>query len=318
MGLIFGIYPGRTSAKYVGPEEDPEQIKKALSQLCKNQGLFLVRGYLHYIDNQNFENEVPENMMQYVTDKIKLDLTLCYRSQKGDMQDWKFFVTKIIRQYGTALAKIQITEEPNNPDSFTGGDGASPNIIEAIIEGILIAKATILELGLSTKVGFNAVVSFNPSDTFWSLIAIKGDHTFIHALDYVGLDFFPDVFRPLPLKPDGTTLTIEEATYAVINHFININLIQANIPVSIPLHITENGWATNAKRSEEKQKEVLEKTLLTILNISEQMRITHYEYFALRDADNSSDDLQFGLLRDDYSMKPSFERFCTLIDANRI
>ena len=99
----------------------------------------------------------------------------------------------------------------------------------------------------------------------------------------------------------------------MINHFRNVNLLQANIPISIPLHITENGWPTGPNRSEEKQAEILEKTLFTIVHLREQMNISHYEYFALRDADSSSDDLGFGLLRDDYSKKPAFENYCSLI-----
>ncbi len=315
MGLIFGIYPGRTAAKLVGSAEDPMQIKKALSQLQSGQPLFLVRGYLHYIGEQNFENEVPENMMQYVSEHIKLDLTLCYRSQTGNIEDWEMFIDKIIRQYGTALSKIQITEEPNNPDASTGGDRSSPKIINAIVQGVMFAKATILELGLSISVGFNGVVSFSPADTFWASLSTKSNQNFINALDYIGLDFFPDVFKPLPTKPDGSILTIEEATFAVINHFRNVNLLQANIPISIPLHITENGWPTGPNRSEEKQAEILEKTLFTIVHLREQMNISHYEYFALRDADSSSDDLGFGLLRDDYSKKPAFENYCSLIST---
>lgn len=43
--------------------------------------------------------------------------------------------------------------------------------------------------------------------------------------------------------------------------------------------------------------------------------ITHYEHFALRDANSANAGLlsQFGLLRDDYRPKPAFERYRQLI-----
>jgi hypothetical protein len=42
----------------------------------------------------------------------------------------------------------------------------------------------------------------------------------------------------------------------------------------------------------------------------EELNVTHWELFTLRDADSSRDSLfhQFGVLRDDYSPKPAFER----------
>jgi hypothetical protein len=42
----------------------------------------------------------------------------------------------------------------------------------------------------------------------------------------------------------------------------------------------------------------------------EELNVTHWELFTLRDADSSNDGLfyQFGVLRDDYSPKPAFER----------
>ena len=41
-----------------------------------------------------------------------------------------------------------------------------------------------------------------------------------------------------------------------------------------------------------------------------ELNVTHWELFTLRDADSTRDSLfhQFGVLRDDYSPKPAFER----------
>jgi hypothetical protein len=42
----------------------------------------------------------------------------------------------------------------------------------------------------------------------------------------------------------------------------------------------------------------------------QEMNITHWELFALRDADSSKDDPfhQFGIVHDDYTPKPAFEQ----------
>ncbi len=56
------------------------------------------------------------------------------------MLNWTNFIRSIIREYGSLLAKIQITEEPNNPHAATGGDGSFLNVRKALIEGIIAAS----------------------------------------------------------------------------------------------------------------------------------------------------------------------------------
>jgi hypothetical protein len=308
--LIFGIYPGGLDALQKGLPNNRFKINEALDILQGDKELFLVRGYKGF---DNLEVEAPEMMEQYCINGRKLDLTLCYRSKTGDVEGWKIFITKMIQQYATHLHKIQITEEPNNPDTLTGGDGGSENIHEAIIEGVIEAKKEINRLGINVLVGFNAVISFNPNDNFWQGIADKANQQFESSLDFVGLDFFPDVFRPLPVKPNGTMTTIEEAINLVLNQFRKVNLLNGKIPTNIPVHITENGWATTPERSYERQKEILASTLNVVNQLKAELNITHYEYFGLRDADTSDSNFQFGLMTDEYMPKPAFETYKTLI-----
>jgi hypothetical protein len=53
----------------------------------------------------------------------------------------------------------------------------------------------------------------------------------------------------------------------------------------------------------------------TIHAVREKLNITHYQLFALRDADTANPDpyRQFGIMRDDYSPKPAFETYGRLI-----
>ena len=138
---------------------------------------------------------------------------------------------------------------------------------------------------------------------------MKGNAQFYNALDYVGLDFFPDVFRPVAFGD------LKKAVISVLTHFREVSLKEAKIDHVIPVHITENGWATAPDRSYERQATVLEKIIRTISEVKDTFNITHYELFSLRDANTSNPDFfyQFGIMKDDYSPKPAFDVYRHLI-----
>jgi hypothetical protein len=48
------------------------------------------------------------------------------------------------------------------------------------------------------QVGFNTTLLFGPAASFIDRLTQAGGQRFVDDLDYVGLDFFPDVFRPVP------------------------------------------------------------------------------------------------------------------------
>ena len=60
---------------------------------------------------------------------------------------------------------------------------------------------------------------------------------------------------------------------------------------------------------------VLETVLRAVHARRAELNVTHWELFTLRDADSSNDDLfyNFGIMRDDYSRKPAFDRLRSLI-----
>ena len=137
--------------------------------------------------------------------------------------------------------------------------------------------------------------------------------SFLESLDYVGFDFFPDVFRRL--APDGEPGGLRTSVEAVLKHFREVNLKTGGIPVSVPIHITENGWPTGAYRSYERQVSVLETIVSVLYQHRAVFNVTHYEYHALRDADSTKPELmyQFGMMRDDYTPKPAFDVYRRLI-----
>jgi hypothetical protein len=171
-----------------------------------------------------------------------------------------------------------------------------------------------LRLHLNVKVGFNAVVSFDPVDNFWKLIGSESFTPFRDAIDYVGLDFFPDVFRPV--AADGAPNDLQQSVINVLKYFRYEKLEKDNIPSSIPIHITENGWPTGENRTYERQAAVFEKIIRTLYSLSDELNIQRYELFSLRDSDSSNQNIfyQFGLLKDDYTPKPAFYTFKKLIE----
>lgn len=313
-GLTFGIYPGsgagtdNSTELASGAPDNAVLIREALVKLQPTRKQFLVRCYLHYIGFGKTKNHTPENPIQYVAANRKLDLVLGYQSKNGDINDWTAFVRQQIAHYGEHLAKIQLAEEPNLRN-MPAVDGDSPNVHEAVIQGVIAAKDEAHQRGLPIEVGFNGILTFDSNNNFWRKIGDMATPAFFDSLDYVGLDFFPDVFRPISQEE------LSPAIQAGLQHYRTVSLAEAKIPDTVPIHITENGWATSPDRSAARQAEVLETVIRTIHACRAAINITHYELFDLRDADSKNPNIfyQFGIMRDDYSPKPAFEVYRKLI-----
>jgi hypothetical protein len=308
--LVFGVYPGgltgTESESLVGTADDPERTEEALARLQPEGRPFLVRGYVHYTGAGRAENLTPAGMTQYVRGQRRLDLVLCFRSADGDLNDWSRFVRAAVREYGPHLGAVQVAEEPNNPGP--GGDGGFAHVRQAVVTGVIAAQEEARRQGCAAPVGFNATPSF-PPDNFWTDLAARGGRPFLDALDYVGLDFFPDVFRPIAAADLGG------AVAGLLAHFRQVVLPAGGIPARVPIRVTENGWPTGPGRSPERQAATLETVIRTVHDRRAVLNIAGYELFDLRDADSSRPNLfcQFGLLRDDYEPKPAFETYRRLI-----
>ncbi|MTE16599.1 hypothetical protein [Nocardia aurantiaca] len=311
MTLRFGIYAGGLAGDQFGnvtpgPPERADRIAAALDVL-HGAHPFVVRGYVLYSDARGGFQEAPPQPWQYTAPHRMLDLVVCFHEPGDDLTGWLEFLRKQIREHGPVLASLQIAEEPNH--AGPGGNGGYPQVRRAIIEGARAARAEVDRLGLAVRIGCNSTPIFDPAQEFWSDLGRRGGREFAEALDYVGLDFFPDVFRPI--SAEG----LEAAITAVLTGFRRESLAAAGIPDATPIHITENGWATGPHRSYERQAEVLETVVGTVAGLAGELNITAYEHFALRDSysDQGDMNLEFGLLRSDYTPKPAFDRYRALI-----
>ena len=94
-------------------------------------------------------------------------------------------------------------------------------------------------------------------------------------------------------------------------------LPMGGIPVSVPIWVTENGFHTRAgKLSEPHQRAALVQMVNAARAVGTTYGVTDYRWFNLRD-NNSRGAGMFdtdGLLRDDYTHKPSYAAYRGLIN----
>jgi hypothetical protein len=315
MAFTFGIYPSAVAGDdqvLVPPvtPDDPHRISAALAQLQGSTPEFLVRAYRPYAATVAPNTAPsPASPERYARDGRRLDLVLCFREPTGETGGWVDFVRETVRTSGPEVALIQICEEPNVNSPVL--DGSTPNVCEAVVRGVVAAKQEARACGRGDLlVGFNAVPTVDPADTFWPRLGRLADERFHEALDYVGLDFFPDVFRPI--AADRLAAVVAGA----VAGFRRDSLPRAGIGAPVPIRICECGWSTGPGRSEQRQAEVLETAVRTLAGLRGELNLAGYGCFGLRDANSAGNSLfdGFGLLRDDYSPKPAFEAYRRLVD----
>jgi len=312
-GLRFGIYLGGISEVHhelaTGKPDIPEEINRVLDELQGNKQ-FLVRTYLGFTGSDDDAElvDMPSmpDLARYTWRGRKLDLVLSNWDRKGNTAGWTEFIVNVIARYGAYIGCLQICEEPNLYEY--PGDGRFGNAVENILTGVRVARNALKQRALSANVGFNAVPCLDSHDGFWREMTERIDHSFINCLDYVGLNFYPDVTVPLVGEMSADVVK-------TLTHFREETLRSAGIPGSVPIHVCENGWPTGPFRYYTRQADLIEQMVRAVHKVRVELNITHYELFALRDADTANPDLnhQFGILRDDYSAKPAFEVYRNLV-----
>ncbi|MFE3743073.1 hypothetical protein ACFXP3_24505 [Streptomyces sp. NPDC059096] len=318
-GLLFGIYPGSVAGDdagglAAGPPDDPERILGALDRLQGPPGRpFLVRAYTAFDDTTRLgaphATATPTGARRYAVRGRSLDLVAQYRSAAGDVDGYCAFLRELVEQYGEVTGTLQVTEEPN-VTSVPTLDGACPQVREAIVRGVSAAKARARELGLTRlRVGFNTTPLFGPAASFVGELTGRGGEGFRDDLDYVGLDFFPDVFQPVALSE------LAGAVEGLLRHHRDVVLTPAGLG-HLPLHITEHGWPTGPGRPPYRQSDVVGTVVRVVAAEAKRLRLSGYTHFALRDADSAEPGLfhRFGLTTDDYAPKPAFDILKVLVD----
>ncbi len=309
----FGVYLGGPAEVHhempTGRPDVPEEINRVLD-ILQGEKPFLVRTYLGFTGTEEDADlvDMPSmpDLARYTWRGRKLDLVLSNWDRRGNMSAWGEFIENVIARYGPYIGCLQICEEPNLYEY--PGDGRFGCAVDSILTGVRVARQMLKHRALHAEVGFNAVPCDDPNDGFWREMAERMDDSFINALDYVGLNFYPDVAVPLVGEMPA------EVT-KVLTHFREETLECAGIPGAVPIHVCENGWPTGPGRYYTRQADLVEQMVRTIYDLRATLNITQYELYSLRDSDTGNPDPnhQFGILRDDYSPKPAFEAYRQLI-----
>ncbi len=254
------------------------------------------------------------------------DFVLRYQPADGgsasDVTGFVDFARQVVRALGPNpnVVGLQITNEANFPWSGSTSDGAYTNADDALIRGVMGAKAEAVGDGYTQlKIGFNWFARMPPGveENFWSYLRSNGGSAFASALDWVGLDAYPGTFWPSAVAPDGAP---GDARAWTVNEISTLRCYMGKIgvPRSTPIWVMENGWPTGPGRSEAQQAQMLNAMAGAVNDYRGSYNVTDYRWFALRDTDSASPDFQeqFGLVHTDYTAKPAFAAYRALIAAD--
>jgi hypothetical protein len=209
---------------------------------------------------------------------------------------------------------FQVTNEANFSASGDSSDGAYAGARDALIQGVIAAGDEARRRGYAQlRIGFNWFYRTDPGneDSFWTYLGDHGGKRFVDALDWVGLDVYPGTFFP-PAAPAAST---GDFVINALSQLRQCFLKEAHIPKTVPIHIEENGYPTGPGRSYADQRSALESMVGAANTYRANYNVTHYFWFDLRDADTSSPNFQqqYGLMRDDYTPKPAFDAYRSLV-----
>jgi hypothetical protein len=313
-GLRFGVFPlglaGGPRGLASGPPDDFVKIAEAVQGLRGDGPPVLVRMYVVWSGRGSTGRALANVARLAESAGVDWDVVLAYRDPAGDVPAWTDFVASVVERFGKRLEAIQVTAEANLTTVPGAADGAFPNATLAFVEGLISAADAKRRSGASAAVGFAASPEIDPGGApFWREVAALGADRLARAIDYAGLDMYPDVF--------GGRVELgrlERAVDWLLRSFREQALPLAGVGANVPIRVCENGWPTGRGRSEARQADVLEVVLRAVHARAGELGVTHWELFALRDADSSKDDLfhNFGVLRDDYTPKPAYGRLIEL------
>jgi hypothetical protein len=219
---------------------------------------------------------------------------------------------------------MTITNEVNLTFSPNTSDGSYASARDALIGGIEAAHAEAMRRGFGRlRFGFTYAYRFAPPDdaAFFAYLGAHGGPAFRAALGFIGLDFYPGTIYPPAMAPGDTyRADMAQALGTVRDCFAPM----AGITARVPIWITENGVPTGATVSEAAQASALTQLVDAARAYSQTFNVTDYRWFNLRDSNSSTTGslpgvaatfATDGLLRDDYTPKPSYSAYQAAIAA---
>ena len=323
--LRFGINPAG-EAGALGPmipavPGTKEQDLAALAQLHPEGKPFTVRlNRFFWSLGQEGVRRFLALAKRYTNNGYEVELQLRYHprpDQEGNIDRWLHFVRKVVRRFGPnpGVTALQVTNEVNFyaivPDA---SDSSYEGAREALVRGVKAADRLTERLGYEhLEIGFNWAYRTDPNReaNFWSYLRDNGGPKFAAALDWVGLDAYPGTVFPPVETGDGYRDGMVNAMSVLRECFF----VVAGIPETVPLKVEENGYPTGPGRPEAEQVNAMEQMVRAVSDFRGNYNVSDYRWFDLRDHDTSSANFQhhYGILNDDYTPKPAFETYRSLV-----
>ncbi|MFZ0041348.1 MAG: hypothetical protein WAK93_08580 [Solirubrobacteraceae bacterium] len=332
--LRFGIDPGiagSTGGVQLPSAPDSTAQDVAMSSALRPPGKVLVvrLNRLFWSGGDALIAQFQALVSAYSRAGLDVELQVRYHpgsGEDGDLAAWEAYVRHVVDVFGPDpnVVAMTITNEVNVTFSSNTSDGAYTDARDALIDGIEAAHNEAVRRGFDQlKFGFTYAYRFSPADdaSFFSYLAAHGGAPFQSALGFVGLDFYPGSVYPPAMAP-GDTYRAEMAQ--ALGTLRDCFMPMAGLGFGIPIWITENGVPTGGSITEAQQASDLVQLVDAAQAYSGTFNVTDYRWFNLRDSNSSpagslpgaaTTFATDGLLRDDYSPKPSFAAYRAAIAA---
>ena len=325
--LRFGITP-LVQAGQIGAQpapavpEQPARTNAALARLRPANGPFVLRlNRFFWSDGAAAFRRYLALASRFTSRGYQVELQVRYHpssSQEGDIGAWTRHVREVVRRFGAnrRVVALQITNEVNISYSPDSSDGSYSGARDALVKGVIAAKDEVRKRGYhQLKIGFNWAYRQDPAteQSFWQGVRDRGGSAFVRSLDWFAVDAYPGtVFPP-------SEATTDDYRDGMVNAMSALRCYAQvpGIPASLPMKVEENGWPTFPGRSFDQQADILEAMVRAVSDFRGTYRVSDYRWFNLRDGDSSSPQpfQHFGLMTDDYTPKPAFGRYRSLVSA---
>ena len=322
--LRFGITPGAAGSAgvtqaQVAPIDEAREVA-ALQQLRPGRRELVLRlNRLFWNEGDAAIARFEALVDRYARAGLRSEIQVRFHPPEGgDLAGWETFVRSAVRRLGARPAVIgfSITNEANFPASPNTSDGAYEGVVDALVRGIAVAREELDALGRpGLPLGFNVMWRWTPESdaAFWREVGAKATPAFRRALTYVGMQVYPGLVWPPAGRPG---VTAGDETLEALTLIRRCYMPMAGLGDDVGLWVTENGYATNLGRTEAEQAGAMESTVRAVHGHSGELGVSDYRWFNLRDNNSDGTDLfaAVGLLRDDYSPKPAFPIFASLVE----
>jgi hypothetical protein len=327
----FGIDPGIAGSaggvQLPNTPDDPGKDLSAVQALDPPGRVMVVRlNRLFWSDGQAGINAFEGQVALYTHAGFEVEIQVRYhpaQGEAGNVSAWVAYVRHVVDSFGAnpRVVAMTITNEVNLNFSPNTSDGYYTGAEDALIQGIEAAHAEALGKGYrQLRFGFTYAYRFSPQGdaAFFNYLGAHGGAAFERALGFIGVDFYPGTIYPPAMAPGDTyTAELTQAAGVVRDCYGPM----AGIPASVPIWFTENGVSTGLL-TEAQQAAALTELVQAACAYSGTFNITDYRWFNLRDSNSNPPSTllgptfaSFGLLRDDYSAKPSFVAYRAGIEA---